>query len=73
MTRQDSEGLTPEERDKRDKRFDEQLNFTANVCPHCESVYIRHSHVRWFEWPIKSLIEPFRCGACQRRFWKRRR
>jgi hypothetical protein len=45
---------------------------TTNVCPHCQSGHLRRSHVRWFEWPIKSLIEPFRCRECRCRFWRRR-
>src|SRR5215475_3479922 len=27
--------------------------FTTNICPHCQSSHLRHSRVRWFEWPIK--------------------
>src|SRR5215475_14266468 len=46
---------------------------TRNICPHCQSAHVRRSHVRWFEWPIKSLIEPFRCRECRRRFWRRRK
>ena len=47
--------------------------FTADICPHCQSAHLRRSRVRWFEWPVKSLIEPFRCRACRCRFWRRRR
>jgi hypothetical protein len=47
--------------------------FTAKICPHCQSADLRRSRVRWFEWPIKSLIEPIRCRACRCRFWRRRR
>ena len=47
--------------------------FTANICPNCQSAHIRHSRMRWFEWPIKSVIEPFRCRDCRCRFWRRRR
>ena len=47
--------------------------FTTNICPNCESAHLRRSRVRWFEWPIKSRIEPVRCRACRCRFWRRRR
>ena len=46
---------------------------TTNICPHCQSANVRRSHIRWFEWPIKPVIEPFRCRACRCRFWRHRR
>jgi C4-type Zn-finger protein len=37
-------------------------------CPHCSSVELRKSRLRWFDVPfVTVLIRPLRCRLCGRR------
>jgi hypothetical protein len=41
------------------------------VCSHCRCSQVRFSHRRWYEYPLGLLhIMPFRCMACERRFYR---